>query len=742
MPNQLFHANDDQERDVKNTTLKRFMIGTLALALGLVAGGNAQANTEDAATGYFNGHLDLGYRNVQLDDDKSRVLEYASPKSSMTGDLLINAGREQKRFYLLGNFLNDQDYRGELNLDYRGLLRVELGTENLVHNLEHIPYANRVAPPDNQSYPGQNGYLSYADQNPGDEYAVEINQSSAHTRFKHPTYPAHLDLKYWRFERDGRQQLRFGDEGHGNIPGATDGQDCRRCHMESKSRDVDWVTDEFSAGVDAHVGPVDVIVEQLYREFRDQNAIPTDLFGTHTYRDLANGPTVHQHDEAPDSKLTKTSLKLHSSLAGGLVGAASGSIGSMENQSKLTDVRPVRAETDFLQLAGDATYIVNPRWTLNFRYRMTDLDTDNTDLLVADGTLPDNGPLPVRDSIDVTRASYEASVSYRPSRSYTFRGEYRYLVIDRGNTDGPVDFELGSAANGAASGTIFQPDLSWELPSRETVQRARLSALMRPLGSRRLQIKMHYTFETSGDPAYETSFEDRHDLFAGATWNSGSLWGLHGSARYTHEKNDGHLLFLPNGTKLPDLSSVFQVFNPTRTREVTNLVAGGWVMPLERLTINANYGYLKTAIDQDLIFGGQPSESGPGDPANYSIFDDDVPFDQTVQTATFLLDWQIVEALHCSLEGRLIESKSSYNPNFPPTTLSFSGNDVVQTSDGLKQLSELDITQTGMTFGLGWNPRPAWTCSASYSYDDYEDHTGNQFQGTVEILMASVGFKW
>lgn len=685
----------------------------LVLLASLGTGDPALANTQDAVSGYFNGEVGLGYRNVWLDYDKSRVLEYVSLSNGATANLQVDAGAEQKRLNLAGDFVSDQDYRGALDLDINGLVRVELTTDKMVHNLEHISY-NRPA-----------GYLTYDDLKPQDQYQIEINQNSADAKLKHPTFPAHLDLGFSRQEKTGHQQLRFVDEGNGGLNG---NGSCGKCHLQSTTRSVDWTTDQFNAGVDAHVGPIDLVVDYIHREFRDHAGTPVDTFGSHGYVPPNRvGPADYQHDEAPDSQLNKTTFKVHTSLAGGVVGAASASFGTMENQSQLSDVTPVKAETDFYQLAGDATYIITPQWTLNARYRMADFDNEVPASITADGTLPDNGPLPVRDSVDITRSSYEARVTYRPSRAYSIKGEYRYLDIDRGNTAGPVDFSV-------ASGVIVQPDLSWELPDQETVQRFKLSLNARPLASRKLRIKSHYSYEAATDTAYGTSFEHRHDLYGSATWASGNRWGLQGSARYTKEENDGRQLFLPDNT------GGFLTFNPIRDREVTNLVAGAWLMPTDRLTINTNYGYLETEIRQDLIFGGQPSETTPD--ANFAIFDDQVPFDQAVHTATFMVDLRILDNLGCTLEGRYIKSKSSFDPNFPLTTLVLSGNPVDMTSDGLKEISEVDIIQTGVTIGFEWQPQKDWVCTASYSYDDFDDHSNASLEGTAQMVMAGLAYSW
>ncbi len=51
--------------------------------------------------------------------------------------------------------------------------------------------------------------------------------------------------------------------------------------MQSKTRDIDRVTEEVKVSADAHAGFVDVVLEGLYRTFRDREDIPIDYFGAH-----------------------------------------------------------------------------------------------------------------------------------------------------------------------------------------------------------------------------------------------------------------------------------------------------------------------------------------------------------------------------------------------------------------------------------------------------------------------------
>ncbi len=100
----------------------------------------------------------------------------------------------------------------------------------------------------------------------------EITINEVKLRGKVPDYPAHINLSYWRLEKKGDMQLRFVDEScAGN------------CHMQSRTRKINMVTEEITAGFDAHLGPVDIAFLQTLREFREKSASnPNDQFENHS----------------------------------------------------------------------------------------------------------------------------------------------------------------------------------------------------------------------------------------------------------------------------------------------------------------------------------------------------------------------------------------------------------------------------------------------------------------------------
>jgi len=691
-----------------------------AITVGLTAflALHGAAFAEEATSG-STGRLSLGYRAFSIDADPGRAAEYVYPHSSPAAEVEVTGYQGHHHAIVEADYRNEEDFRAEAHLDHSGLLRLNLRTERFFHNLEHIPYAPGVpearAP---ASVPGS-PRADFADSDPGADYGLSIDITEAQLRGKLANYPAHVNLSYWRFEKEGEKQLRYVRE---NCAGA--------CHMQSRTRDLDRVVEEFKGGVDGHFGPVDVIFEQVYREFRDHESIPVDAFERHSRRDHLTGTLTgdYQHDEDPDSKYVASTLKAHTSLSGGVVGAASFTIGERENRTDLSDVRFAESETNFYKATGDLTLIPSPRWTLNFRYRLLDMDNDNSNQLVVPDYYPDPADntvktIPeIRENIDTRRANYAATVTYRPFKKLSLKGEYQREEIHRGNTDGAVEFHSN------ADYALTDYDLVWELPQDEVLSRYRIGFMARLLERSRLKLNGWYQYRTSDDPAYGNSAEDAHQVFLGALLTPSSRWGMNASVSALDESNNDHQLvqFNNGGGQVPvDLD---------RRREQQSLAVGLWFNPAAGVSAALNYGYLRTRILQDLLFGSQPD---PDLATGYSIKDENVEYAQRVQTLSANLSWQLLESLRASIEGHHIRSFGDYDPDF-----SRSGLVNPADSDGLKTLSEVDIRQNGLNLGLAWSPTPVWTCSANFTYDDYEERNSSAFDGTVETYMVSLARSW
>ncbi len=663
----------------------------------------------------------VGYRNVSEHDTPGRALEYDSLDSSpiFNAKLFTNQGPHLIHFEF--NYLNEDDFSSELEFDTKNMFLIQLRSERFFHNLDHIPYDNGYRggatdpPPDFVRVPegapaegsrpdgmaidkDDNEMLRtyYSDDDPSEDYGLRLSIDEAKLKIKAPGYPAHFNLAYWRYQKKGDKQLRFV------------GENCATaCHMQSKTRQIDRVTEEVKAGIDAHVGFVDLVVEGLYRTFHDRKSIPDDYFGRHDRgRDLSVNP--FEHDEDPDSSVSELTFKANTAPSGGFVGSASFTIGERKNKSDLSSVSPVEAETDYYKTTADVTYTPGEKWTVNLRYRLLDMDSDNTDQFSDYDSLNENS-LDVRNAMDIKRAWYEAIVNYRPSNRLTLKAELRREDIDRSNT--------GTGAEHHSYGTPY-PEIDinpeWQLPDRETITRAKIGFNSRLLEKSALKLSGWLALQHSDDPAYGTSFENSQELFLAANYTPSPFWGFLANANLQRQKN--------NNYELHDQSL-------DRKKSQENLSLGTWLTPRQGLSFDLNYGYLHTAIDQDLLFG-----TG----GVYLIPDKSDDYRQSVHTITLGMTWQAIENLSFRIEGYHIRSKADYDPQFASGVAGI----YPFSSSELSEISEVDIRQKGLRGRLNWQINDQWSGTMEATYDDYDEQNNDIYDGSVQTTMVSISRRW
>jgi len=678
--------------------------------------------------------VSLGYRGTSLQDEPGRALEYDSLESSPFFNVKLFTDQGNYRLNLSGDYLNDRDYSAAARFDTPEVFHLELRSERFFHNLDHLPYAGEgsrppAEAPDNVISP----WVPYTEKNPGDDYGVRLDLSEAKLKIKCPDYPAHVTLSVWRYEKQGEQQLRFVDE---NCTTA--------CHMQSRSRDIDRVTEEVKLGADAHAGFIDVAIEALYRTFRDRQDTPVDKFGDHTFPydpPVTDRPAdEYAHDEDPDSRLRELTFRVNTAPSGGFVASASFTLGERENRSDLDSIAPIEAETDYYKTSADVTYTPGEKWTFNLRYRLLDLDSDNTDVITTNNSSTNPNDLVVRESMDLTRAWYEALANYRPSRRLTIKAELRREDVERSNT-GPAQLFLSNGEYvDAPSPLPVQINPAWQLPDKETITRAKLGFHSRLLEKSALKLSGWVAVQRNDDPAYGTSFADSRELFISATYTHGPLWGVTANVDVRDEENDGYTVYQLSTDLQGNLYN--DRFDLDRERRQQNATIGAWLTPREGLSFDINYGYLRTAIDQDLLFGlGRNLE----DPTiAYTIEDDDVEYRQTVQTVSAGVSWQATEQLACRLEGYHIRSKATYSPNFPSESFPyyFSETAAEASSTDLREVSKLDLRQNGLRGRIDWKLDEHWSTRLEASFDDYDEIGNDVFDGSVETCMVSLSRSW
>jgi len=687
-------------------TKVRFHLWTQVLLLvtsGLLFVCHADIEEHDIEPRVLESAFSLGYRVVDTDKTASRVGEYSFLGTGTVADITLKDLTSFRRFRFDADYKDRSEYFAEMDFDYRGLFRINATSETFNHHLDHYPERADIYLPGNTS-----PFIQFTDYNPGDTYSLEVKRDRIKIRGRLPQYPAHINLGYWRMERVGSRQSSFLDEGGAQTTS------CSQCHVQSRSTKVNNVIEELTAGVDSHLGGLDVNLSTLYREFRNEVDTPVDSFGLLedtsvplVYRNAGN----YQHDSIPDSRHYAHTLSVHTSLSGGLVAGGMVSLGSMENRSRLLDVSPVRSKTDYWKAAGDLTLIPIKELTFNFRYRILDMDSDNPDQLQVTG-LP-SSPIDVRDSIDLVRATYSARASYRPDVRFTLQGEFEREEVERGNTGVPVDDLL---------------DPVWELPAKENNNTYKLSAFLRPFGNQNLKLHAWYKYQTSDDPAYGASLKNGHQGFMSGTWNLPKNMGLTANLQVVREENNRSYLYLF------DTAGTINRYSLARKLSSNTASTGFWWLPRENVTLNVRYGYQFSHTRQNLVYGVYPETL---------ITEDNADFTQRVHTVQLGCNWRILDNVSTLAEARYTRSSSWFDPDFAAQDIDYYGlGTVLVDSSGIRELSELQIRQIGFKAGVEWTFNKDWSCSAQYSVDQYTDLDTHDYDGTVQNYMMAFTRKW
>ncbi len=702
---------------------KYIRYGILALSLLMLTTTSSLASLDDLLLLEDEQIVEVaaGYRFVDTDKNPNRAAEYSYLNDSPTFNILVKKFDTNRKFSLVGDYLGHKDFNFAGSLDTY-LFRLQLRSERMYHNLDHIPYL--PDPAGREDVPA--AVIDYNDMNPGKGYGRQITISEVKLRGKVPQYPAHINLSYWRLEKKGDMQQRFVDEGgcYSTIG----------CHMQSGTRKINQVTEEITAGIDAHLGPVDIAFLQTLREFREKGNNPNDYFQQHSpeigatlYREAGN----YDHDVAPDSRLVESTFKINLPPSGGFVSSASYTIGKRENNdSNVSGLSSDDPETDYQKLAADVTYTPGEKWTVNFRYRMLELDSDNPARQTSGwSTTVPPGPggfvlglfgstAPVRQSIDIDRNNYAATVSYRPSRRLTLKGDYERTDTDR-NHNGKEQF----------SSAVPQDNPYWDVPTSETIDRVRLSFFSRHLDKSALKVNGWYQYKHVDDPAYGTTLSSSNELFFNASYKPSAIWGATGSIDILRGDNNDwtYTQFDSTGVKTP--------FDLDRDEESESLAVGLWFIPNNIVSADLNYGLLHSKIDQDTLYGAGPTDAGnTSDPSDYSFIDDDSDFEQRIHTISAGVNLRILENLNCRVEGYHIRSKAEFTPG----TENFVGPDIANPED-LKGISEVDLRQNGIKSRITWQFTRMLRAQFEYTYDDYDDQNSDVFDGSAQAFIASLG---
>jgi hypothetical protein len=733
---------------MKNGRLTCLLIGLTFALTGTVWA------SEDTSGMQMEHRLDLSYRGVKEGGNTGRAAEYRDLHFGPGVELEFKGLSDAAHIFIDGKFETKNDYNLDAHLDLPGAFKLNLASERLWHNLDHIPYDQSLPESRQDGITGidptfvtpPKTRVIFEEQNPDDEYGIRVERDTAEAIIKLGNYPGHVKLKYWRWEKKGQKQLRFVDEGHED--GSNPFFACNSCHMQSKTRKIDRVTQEVTGSVDAHVGFFDISLEQLFRIFKVKDPIPVDNFSGHLY-----GPTGgadFQHSEDPESQLFQSTAKIRTALSGGVVADAAYSYGRRENKTELAD-RPLGVEgayaiSEYDKVAGNFSYTPTQNITANVRFRFLDLDTTNSDTISADYNVVDK-IYPVRDNIDIRRAVYSGSIAWRPDYSLTIKGDYDHEVVQRSNTGGPMEHH-GSTAAIADGGEI---DTVWELPEENVIDTLRLTLTSRPLRKSDLKLKAWYRYVTQSDPAYGATAESRHEAFISSHYAPRkSNWGLSLSARGQRDTNEiikhsvwDSVLTDPGPPAVYDNTAV--ILSSDRKRNLQSYNLGAWMSPLSTISTGFNYGYSKTEITQDILFGASDLFSTT---AGFYNIDAESKYLQDSHSCSLYTTIQMAKQVTLRFDGYLTLSSSKFTPEsfyyvygtdiIDPNAVS----GLIASSEGINEVSRLDFIQQGLSAGIDWQPAEQLTVSLKYAVDQYRSRNTDFYDGTAQTGAVSVSRTW
>ncbi|KAF0216257.1 MAG: hypothetical protein FD174_3711 [Geobacteraceae bacterium] len=639
-----------------------------------------------------------GYRFLTVDSFGGRAAEYEYLHSNPVLGAYYNRLGKDLKYGLEGSFLNDKDYRGDLLFDYAGDYRFHLRTESLFHNLDR----EELFSPS----PFNLGTASYnASIDTAAPLGIRVEQDLATFRYKIHNYPFHLNLGYWRLFKEGSRQLIFADqafEGTSNT-------------IFSRARAVDRQTHEGTAGFDTHLGPVDLIYTFRIRQFEDNAGIMRDQFSgrTSTLTRRLNFDTtsgLQQHNEDPDSRFFSHTVKLHTSLADGIVGAASYTYGKRENLSGLSDIRGADQTFAILQnAAGDFIYTPCKEFTLALKYRLQEVDNNNPAVISSSFAVPST--VEARPSLDTRKDVITATFSARPHNLLTFKGEYKGTFLHRDNVH---------------NDNIL---LTWKhLPENSETHRGTFSVLSRPLKG--LKLKALYGYSATDHPSYGNSFGEKHEGQLLASYNSLNRWGGNANYQIVRELNDridrSILTFLSPLPPSPQPTFEFNADSPplSRDRRANNFTASLWFTPFERFTITGSYSLLRSRIDQGVFF--TVVNTGSRDATNYET---------QAQLVSINGLYHFDEKLDLSLALQQIRSFSEFEPAFiAPVAGSDTG--------GIKDISRIRTVESSLSARAGYHLTKNLNCALDYTFRDYDEKNSSLFDGTVQTVMAYLSAKW
>lgn len=646
-----------------------------------VAAAPAAADGEDRI---FEVRLDAGYRAIDVDGDRSLLFPYDSlADGPILGFDLLYLTPGFGTLKLEAGYADGDTYRADLGFNHGSDIQLQAGTQSFTHARSHTGPVPSVRvdtpPPAGMDVEGSDG-------DPGRAYRDEHRETTAAAKVRVPGYPAHVFASGRIDRRGGERQMRnFFRSCSTHL-----------CHADSRTRELDAETNQYTVGVDAHAGPVDLAYSHAAQTYRDNAADPLAPAGDFTPPYTSNLKGDVPYDVNPDLRSAADRLTLNTNLSNRMV--LSLAFANSEQKNETSDV------TRITQNAGaDLTYRIGRSSSVTARYAyVEERSGDVGDAALAARVKRNQAQATTRHqhvlSPKESSSTGELEARFSPVAALDLDARLRYRSLERYNI---IDKEGATFVDEADTTTSTLASVGG---------RYRLSpglALDASLG-REWTDGVVYAVETVGITRYGL----------GASWTPAPSLLLRVDWQGFRGKNDDQAALQHAYAAVPAAAGS----PPERTVSGDAYMALATYTPAPAFTLTASWSLTDNGVEQDLLFGS-PANAG------FAFSSPDTSWSGRAQLADLRARWEVTKRVALTADGMWIDSLESYAPTFVQGT----GLEEISRVEFTKLLASL-LAELHLTGAVGLTVGAFWT-----KYDDQVEDGGD---GTAQGLLAALSVRW
>ncbi|MBI5102277.1 MAG: hypothetical protein HZB33_10640 [Nitrospirae bacterium] len=609
-----------------------------------------------------------GYRYVDI-NGSARADEYEYLRNSLYLGGEYRLFRFPHRIHIDMTMKNIKDYLGDVTYSYEDTVVFRGQARGLYHNLDNVTLLDLDAA---TASPGVDR------RDAGLDYGVRWNMYNVFLRFKTRDFPFHVYIDDTYIVRNGTQQQRFLLGSGSNNPGVI---------RTSRSRDIDWKTQNIVFGLNSHLGPVELDLSHVEKRFDSGGAgvfLDTYTAATGT---PARAAGMYPHNLIPDSKGSGNTLKLHTAYTGGLVASMTLSKYDRENQYN-------GAKAEYLHGAGEIVWTMRPDLQAYLKYRHKEISIDNPGSVTMTDLLdPANAyTYSVEHSIGSITDTVSAGLKYRPVKGLSLRAEYTYDDIKRDYAD------------------VIR------LPEGTIKHNISLNSDIRVVKG--LAVNARYSHKEISDPAYNVEPDRVDEGRVSVTWVPLPVLSAMVSYGTANERrNDIHWLETNGSLTHGDKRDV------RRDR----LIGSVTLSAIKNVVITGSYAFMKNKIEQDLEY-----HNASGTPQVYPA----VEYKNTARN--YSMDINYTPVPQVSLSGGISHciSDGAFNPT----------DSVLTQPVSIASFSDMKVRETVITANGEYRFKGGFAAGIQYRHSDFKDVIDNPHDdvnsGKAHIVLLTFSKKW